>query len=88
MECNNFGLCETWVRAEDLGINLLNATGKGICKMCHLDSTLNACARLSALDEARHKALGLFNQMQWKGVQPVLVTFVGAVNGRASIYGN
>jgi hypothetical protein len=31
---------------------------------------------------------GLFNQMQWKGVQPVLVTFVGVVNGRASIYGN
>jgi pentatricopeptide repeat protein len=53
MECNNFGLCETWVRAEDLGISLLNATGKGICKMCHLDSTLNACARLSALDEVR-----------------------------------
>ncbi len=28
------------------------------------------------------------NQMQWKGVQPVLVTFVGVVNGHASIYGN
>jgi len=53
MECNNLGLCETWVRAEDLGISLPNATGKGICKMCHLDSMLNACARLSALDEVR-----------------------------------
>jgi hypothetical protein len=53
MECNNFGLCETRVRAEDLGISLLNATGKGICKICHLDSMLNACARLSALDEVR-----------------------------------